>query len=59
MIRLMIMYMMLCTFAEAIDLIQEAPSSSKKPQTEVIPVTPPVRPPHKYLPYHPACELHY
>ena len=56
MIRLMIMYMMLCTFAEAIDLIQEAPSSSKKPQTEVIPVTPPVRPPHKYLPYHPACE---
>ena len=32
-----------------------APSTTEKPQTAV----PPVKPPHKYLPFHPARKLRY
>ena len=34
----------------------EHDTSTKKPKTA--PVVPPVRPPHKYLPFHPACKLY-
>ena len=32
---------------------KHAPPTAEKPQT----AAPPVRPPHKYLPFHPACKL--
>ena len=32
-----------------------APPTTQKPQAAV----PPVKPPHKYLPFHPACKLMY
>ena len=42
---------------ETIEMIQSdnAPQTTEKPQAAV----PPVRPPHKYLPFHPACKSSY
>ena len=43
-------------------MIQAAPnpeqlsSSTEKAETTIIPIAPPARPPHKYLPFHPACK---
>ena len=44
-------------YAETIEMIQRdnAPPTTQKPQVAV----PPVKPPHKYLPFHPACKLMY
>ena len=44
---------------ETIEMIQRDGNpehTSEKPKPAVVPVVPPVRPPHKYLPFHPACK---
>ena len=48
---------------EAIEIIQRdtdpkhESSTSENPSTAAAPKVPPVRPPHKYLPFYPACKL--
>ena len=43
---------------EIIEMIQMDGNSATSEKSKTAPVVPPVRPPHKYLPFHPACKLY-